>query len=247
MSLRAILDVIINFDSFRNIDIYQQGLYNIKVTICQKINGDEYFASPYNLLTKESDKDESRVLEAEIDEIAFTSRSFLIRYNDEEIALNEICLFRMELDHDHLTRNTDIYLKASLMHLSTENLNDNDIMQLSSHKIAEFQSLSNLEIQLKNAVYGINQFYPFVFENQHFCVFSATIHTMLIDFRLRNARLEDTKAHLKHCEIDLANFISQFYFENRSRVGQTEIDEIYNLFVMLLENSYNNNKALISS
>jgi len=38
MSLRAILEVVVHLDSFRNIDLFFQGLYYLKVSVYNKKN-----------------------------------------------------------------------------------------------------------------------------------------------------------------------------------------------------------------
>ena len=40
MSLRAILEVVVHLDTFRNIDLFFQGLYYVKVSVYNK-KGDE--------------------------------------------------------------------------------------------------------------------------------------------------------------------------------------------------------------
>ena len=40
MSLRAILEVVVHLDTFRNIDLFFQGLYYVKVSVYNK-RGDE--------------------------------------------------------------------------------------------------------------------------------------------------------------------------------------------------------------
>jgi hypothetical protein len=40
MSLRAILEVVVHLDTFRNIDLFFQGLYYVKVSVSNK-KGDE--------------------------------------------------------------------------------------------------------------------------------------------------------------------------------------------------------------
>lgn len=51
MSLRAILEVVVHLDSFRNIDLFFQGLYYLKVSVHNKKN-DEVSLPPnaYNSL-----------------------------------------------------------------------------------------------------------------------------------------------------------------------------------------------------
>ena len=38
MSLRAILEIVVHLDSFRNIDLFFQGLYYVKVSVYNKKN-----------------------------------------------------------------------------------------------------------------------------------------------------------------------------------------------------------------
>jgi len=47
MSLRAILDVVVHLDSFRNIDLFFQGLYYVKVSLYNKKNEE---VSEHNLI-----------------------------------------------------------------------------------------------------------------------------------------------------------------------------------------------------
>lgn len=48
------------------------------------------------------------------DQTGFTSRSFLIRYCEEEVELNDIGLFRAELDVEPEYLNTDFQLEVEL-------------------------------------------------------------------------------------------------------------------------------------
>ena len=45
MSLRAILEVVVHLDTFRNIDLFFQGLYYVKVSVYNK-KGDEVSLLP---------------------------------------------------------------------------------------------------------------------------------------------------------------------------------------------------------
>ena len=48
------------------------------------------------------------------DQTGFTSRAFLIRYCEEEVEINDIGLFRAELDVEPEYLNTDFYLDFEL-------------------------------------------------------------------------------------------------------------------------------------
>ena len=49
MSLRAMLEVVVHLESFRNIDLFFQGLYYVKVTLYNKRN-DEVSAQTHKFL-----------------------------------------------------------------------------------------------------------------------------------------------------------------------------------------------------
>ena len=48
------------------------------------------------------------------DQAAFTSRAFLIRYCEEEVEINDIGLFRAEIDVEPEYLNTDFYMEVEL-------------------------------------------------------------------------------------------------------------------------------------
>lgn len=48
------------------------------------------------------------------DQGAFSSRSFLIRYCEEEVEINDIALFRAEIDVEPDYLNTDFYMEVEL-------------------------------------------------------------------------------------------------------------------------------------
>ena len=49
MSLRALLEIVVHLESFRNIDLFYQGLYYLKVTVYNKKN-DEVLIFIFNSL-----------------------------------------------------------------------------------------------------------------------------------------------------------------------------------------------------
>ncbi|CAG9330158.1 unnamed protein product [Blepharisma stoltei] len=249
MSFRAIADIIINVESFRNIDLYQSGLYHIEFSVFQKIKDTEIYASPYNLIMNEEPKDECRILEPNIDDMKFKTRSFWIRYNDEEIIFNEIAVFRTEIDYERGKNLGEIKIRANLMYLNTENQEDEEVLNTDVRRIREFQAVSSIEIEVKSIISGINNYFPFVFDDEHFCVTSATIHAAPIDFRLRSSKIEDdnkeSSHHISYSEEDLIQAIGEIFFKRKDIILQEDMSEIYNIYVKILENACENNKKFI--
>jgi len=48
MSFRAITEFMLHIEHFRNIDLYQQGMYFIKYQIFHLNNNDRFYAHPYH-------------------------------------------------------------------------------------------------------------------------------------------------------------------------------------------------------
>ena len=53
MSLRAIIEVVLHLESFRNVDLYFQGLYYLRLNICHRHapTGKITYAQPYTHFT----------------------------------------------------------------------------------------------------------------------------------------------------------------------------------------------------
>jgi hypothetical protein len=139
MSLRAILDVIVHIDSFRNIDLFFQGLYYVKVSLYNKKNEEVsrhnlsngfqlYYANPYCMFTSRMSEEKQRkmktpshidhhnLIASQIneDQSSFSSRAFLIRYCEEEVEISDIGVFRAEIDVEPDYLNTTFYMEMEL-------------------------------------------------------------------------------------------------------------------------------------
>ena len=112
MSTVGILEMLIHMESFRNIDLFYQGLYSIRLHC--SINGRPFHPQlvdqapllipsrhPHNLCSPSIDDRESKI----------TSRVFLVRYSDEMVTLNETCVFRAEVP---LPSESQVDLRAEL-------------------------------------------------------------------------------------------------------------------------------------
>ncbi len=60
MSLRAILEVVVHLDTFRNIDLFFQGLYFIKVAVFNKKNEEVQYANPYCIFTSKLHEEKAK-------------------------------------------------------------------------------------------------------------------------------------------------------------------------------------------
>jgi hypothetical protein len=56
--------------------------------------------------------------------------------------------------------------------------------------IAEFKCVAVQKFRIRRLQEGIFEYIPVVFDEQHFCVVLATIHSSLLDFRFRSRPLK---------------------------------------------------------
>jgi hypothetical protein len=107
MQFRAIVEVAVHMESFRNIELWYQGVYFLSATVGYlppspaKPLSAHPFAHTENFHPNEQSKryyDHQIVRPSFIDEHAsrFVSKSFLVKYYEEEVELNDICHFRVE-------------------------------------------------------------------------------------------------------------------------------------------------------
>ena len=111
MSLKALVEIQLHFDTFRNIDLFYQGLYYIKIRLLYKNNANFDVVQPYwnfqtsrqeerNLKMKRAGADNHNLITSCIqdDSATFVTKTFLIRYCEEEVEINDVVLFRAELE-----------------------------------------------------------------------------------------------------------------------------------------------------
>ncbi|CEL92530.1 unnamed protein product [Vitrella brassicaformis CCMP3155] len=121
MALRGVVEVVVHFESFRNVDLFHQGMYHLKTRIYQDAGDQIISAIPYahsgeqhqrsmssasssssgqSVKLKDQRADQHNVLDPHItdDQYTFSTRTFIIRYCEEEVELGDIGQFRIEVD-----------------------------------------------------------------------------------------------------------------------------------------------------
>ena len=106
MPLRAIYDIFLHLDMFKNVDLIQRGLYQIRINMYYEIPeiGTKIYATPY--FVGNFQKASININDVEItnkpkimeDEFTFCSRYFPIVYCSEIINLSEYVQFRIEVE-----------------------------------------------------------------------------------------------------------------------------------------------------
>jgi len=127
-------------------------------------------------------------------EAAFRTSTFLVRYCEEEISLNEIAQFRIERessDSSPLTLELRLMFADVAKHGGLERFVD------SKNRVVEdnlqFEEVSTLTLRLHGPLQGLHAFCPAVFDEFHFCQVDLMAHSSLVDFRLRSSRPASAK------------------------------------------------------
>ncbi|CDW80262.1 serine [Stylonychia lemnae] len=147
---------------------------------------------------KKRNQDHHNVIPAQIDKGLFTfnTRGFMIRYCEEEVELNDIGHFRVELDiEDSQPSNVEFFMEVELMFSDLQNQGGIEKFQQSSNLKeidgnAEFKCVSVQKFKIRKLCDGIFDYVPVTFDEQHFCIALCTIHSSLLDFRFRSRELK---------------------------------------------------------
>ena len=129
----------------------------------------------------------------------FNTRAFMIRYCEEEVELNDVCHFRIEIDTDQANgasfNHTEMILEVELMfsdllnHGGPEKFSLQSTTQEIEEKV-EFKSVAFQKFMIRNISEGIYEYIPVTFDESHFCVALCTVHSVLMDFRFRSKKLQ---------------------------------------------------------
>jgi hypothetical protein len=104
MTYRARTEFILHLEHFRNVDLFQQGIYFIKFQLYNEDDDKIYYANPYHHESR-GEMDESKasfhkLIEPQIfdNAAAFVTKTFFIRYAEETVNLRHVVKFRTEID-----------------------------------------------------------------------------------------------------------------------------------------------------
>ncbi|EER06853.1 conserved hypothetical protein [Perkinsus marinus ATCC 50983] len=235
MPLHGVVEVLIHFDEFRNVDLYHQGLYQLRVRLsvpkqressvsntkpssvdsATPVAPSKVFALPYNWFTSRS-KDPGERANSEASkpsfhdvkqacisdsQAAFYSRSFLVRYCEEQVPLGDFCQFRLELpcellvpEKSSVTSETVIACDIDLLYGELKACSINSNINLKSERMLkeattgsgiELKRASTVRLLLHHIQDGLYECVPVVFDEAHFCSVKMLICATLSDFRFR--------------------------------------------------------------
>ena len=270
MSINYLYDFVIHYHTYKNIDLVNQGIYNIKTKIFTNFNNKRYYAVPYyftesKVLENMSQTDEEtirahciinpKILENNYE---YITKSFIIRYADEEIELDEFCYFRLEIPSNINLNDIEINVRFYI-----EYSDFNNSSNVSNFlKGIKFKKLHFVNVNIINEGISknfIESYIPIVYYDNFSSLLNISIHKILSDFKLRISKnffpfaiedpkeKNDDKNNEKEEKFDLLNsykfnsLTNFFYDENTeipSNIPNNIIDNLYNKYVLNLISSY---------
>jgi hypothetical protein len=232
MSLKPLLEVAIHIQNFRNIDLFLQGLYYLKVAVSQG----PHLATPYQVIECETEEGEHPASKSPgrlmPQEKAINSRNFYIRFNEEEVCIDNLFLFHLEMDSEFqesaISIRFQLYFLDVLVYsdIPSEDYNAED-------ELLAYNPVSEATIQVSSAAQGVNEYCPVVFDDQHFCVANLVVHTGIVEYSFPGP------------ELNTPRVLSDFLFPGAEIVEEREINGTYAKYIQLLAHNHERLRTLL--
>jgi len=203
----GVYDLAIHLDNLKNIDLFRQGLYGLRCSVFALPESDAKSALggdvkptpadasvrglPYHILhTSHTVQKRGDAVIADPlshppaiddDSQTFRSQCFRVQYCEQDIPLNDACLFRIEI------RDVDrhpVFVQFELLfaeYSSTDHVVGKVPPTPDMYGVVSTRVLRLADIYSKT----VHAFYPLTFDDQHFCLVNVMIHCTLVDFRFR--------------------------------------------------------------
>lgn len=248
MSLRAIIDTVIQVQSFRNIDLFEQGAYCVNFSLTSSSDKVTYSGSPYFIHSEEPATSSVRSKGPEIDETYYRTSCFVVKYSDDEVTLNEICVFRNEIELLPGYEAIDLTLTADLLFCSASELRKKH-QEVDN---VQFHSVCTSEIVIKSPIDGANTFCPITFNENYMCLVNIGLHALLVDFRFRTIPMLSSKEEISKSLMaaslssnSTSPSLSEFLFGQKTELTDEDIDHVYISYISKLAATYERNRNLL--
>ena len=232
MSLKPLLEIAIHLQNFRNIDLFLQGLYYLKVTVSHN----DQLATPYGVVecsSEDSDTSTSKTPgRVSHQEKAINSRNFYIRFNEEEVCIDNIFLFHLEMGENFAEAKIEIRFQLYFLDVLVFSDIPSEDYSLED-ELQAYSSVSEATIKVTSAAHGVNEYCPVVFDDQHFCVANTVIHTGIVEYSTPSQ------------ELNAPRILSDYLFPGAELVPEEEIDATYGKYIQLLAHNHERLRTLL--
>lgn len=221
-------------DYFRNIDLYHQGLYKLQISIEKEKN----CSYPYNNTSRyisQTPVDPHNISRSSLEETFVDTKSFLVRYFDELVRIEEFFHFRSEIDLDKAMYETNFTLTIKLLFTDLNGkVSPEEAIEAAAQPIP-FDVVSQSQFQLKFPKSFQSTYIPIVFDDNHCCIISSTLHYLLLDYKFRPlfmSKSSDVSESLSSC------LFNSHHRSGREYIGSSQTDSTYNKFMGPLSKTY---------
>ncbi|CAG9333136.1 unnamed protein product [Blepharisma stoltei] len=243
MALKSVLEIVIQLDTYKNIDLYQQGLYQLQISCYYMKNDRRVYAVPIslsNIKTKDINPiklNPHDILPGSLNENKKTvkSRVFLIRYSEEKVKLNEISTFQlyMKLPKNKSEQGLIIQLDLLFKEIPGKKPILDNLVQLARE--GNFQTVKTCRYNISNPLKGIHEYFPGLFNSEYFSNVDGIIHAVFYDYKLT--------------EDESSDFMNFLFKDKKGKIkafiGGGEIDRKYDEYVTNLVEVHEGIRILI--
>lgn len=239
MSLKAILEVTVLLQKLRNIDLCQQGLYQIHISAyclkgSQRTNAQPVSFEVFSSLHTKPNL--HNIVQGSINEesLKIKSRIFFIRFAEEKVKINEAATFYIEIDLKNTTIQPNLYVQVDLFHTEVSKKSIVENFRTFSYENS-LKLVSSKKYRVSNPLKGIFEYFPICFSTQWFCSIDASLLIAFYDYKIPSS--------------DMSLFTTILFSDKRglckTLIGGEEIDRKYSEYVSTLAQVHDNIRKTI--
>ncbi|MCO5547611.1 hypothetical protein L7F22_001062 [Adiantum nelumboides] len=190
MSVEAVLEVAIYMHRFHNLDLFQQGWYQIKVTSSWE-GSDDMPGVPSRVVQYEApDATDDSTAIWQIDDVdhSFCTRPFRIKYARQDIHLAVMISFNLSLRAVERLLLNAVTVSFELLHAPI------DLIASSSNASLDYTSCASHDFRIPpKALLGLHAYCPIHFDTWHMVLIDVTVHSVLLKVNSSSFGNEESK------------------------------------------------------
>ena len=242
MSLKGIIEIALHLESFRNVDLFHQGLYYLKFSVYSLAGASRVAAHPYMIVTshigkvkKSQKQDPHRVVAAGKDELnqTISTSAFLIRYCEEEVELDD----RLDMDKGDLRIDTELMFSELDGEVTVEKA-----YEMAAQNQLDFKSVTKCTLVVHKSSEGVHEYLPLIFSENYFSIVNLMVHVALLDFRYRVVPLNSLANKPWKGKQICSSFAEYLFRDSKGKaktfVGAEETDKMYREYMGKMLNSF---------
>ena len=188
MGLKELYNIVVHIDKFKTYDVLDSDFYRLNIKCYYKKKGQKNieYITPIEIPNKKYSVVKTVTKQPKsinLEDKSFVSQVFIVNLYYQEIELNELCVFQLELDtlpSDNIEFFVEVNLEACA----------------SQEKDAKITNLTKVDLKIGRFRKQGHEYIPVIFENFYFGLVSMMVHNYIVDIIHRpicNIKLRDTE------------------------------------------------------